>query len=155
MHIFFLSAADNEAVAALLQLESIEVGPTPIDNVLACEVPRGRVVIATRLTWSTTPHWSISWRPPAAPSGKIYRPSSPPAARGSCCSCLEGDREGPSSRLSDVTDQEKLSAVAAPPLSIKGLLAPDPPGICGHAAQKSNAFLLCYSRRRNRRCCKN
>ncbi|KAL3215601.1 hypothetical protein MRX96_051334 [Rhipicephalus microplus] len=71
-----------------------------------------------------------------------YRPSSPPAARASCCSCLEGDREGPSSRLSDVTDQEELSAVAAPPLSIKRLLTPDPPGYA--ATQRRNQTPSCF-----------
>ncbi|XP_075741590.1 uncharacterized protein LOC142791311 [Rhipicephalus microplus] len=49
---------------------------------------------------------------------------------------------GPSSRLSDVTDQEELSAVAAPPLSIKGLLAPDPPGYA--ATQRRNQTPSCF-----------
>ncbi|XP_075746304.1 uncharacterized protein LOC142803899 [Rhipicephalus microplus] len=49
---------------------------------------------------------------------------------------------GPSSRLSDVTDQEELSAVAAPPLSIKGLLAPDLPGYA--ATQHRNQTPSCF-----------
>lgn len=34
-----MKASDNEAVAALLQLGSTEPDPTPIDNVVPCDVP--------------------------------------------------------------------------------------------------------------------